>query len=794
MTAIKLYNAGFTPLVSVIPPNASLAPSSRIQPSQLGKTPGLRLANGTWVGYKWLNNETTRVEVEQWERDGANVGILAADFPGVDIDSLDPTIASQVAMIARRTLGDAPCRTGKAPKRLLMYRTEEPFARMAIIIRDPDGVSHLIEVLGTGRQYLVEGMHPSGVRYTWDETPDEFGIDRMFFITRELVENFFDSVEGYFEAENYTVERVGDGKLRDRSQHQQSSFLAPSMSALRECVDLIPNSDDLYPGREEYIKMGYAIRAASVDDYDEGFEVFASWCVRHEADGRVSGNPETWRTDWGRMHPPFAVGWEWLTEQARPFGFGTARFDFHVQPLAVLDAEKEAEADAPQHSDAWLADLVVTQRGDQIRFVASTKMWYVWDGSHWAPDATMLAEHLVGDVLREQAVKVSRVGATEKEKQASARLASKLCSTQTHKNTLYQLRSDPRVAITHESFDHNGWIVNTPGGIVDLKTGELIPSDPEELCSRITLCAPDADMPSPVWDKFLKEVTSGNAELEGYLQRLAGYALSGSTEEQMLAFIWGPGLNGKGYFVNALMGVMNHYAQTATMDTFTASKYKQHPTNIAGLAGSRLVSATETERGSRWDEQQIKSLTGGDPIRTRFIAKNFFTFVPQFTFIFVGNHRPEIRDIDYAIKRRLQIVPFTFTPETRDNTLPAKFLEEGPAILQWMIEGCLEWQRQGLNPPAVVREATAEYFEEEDPIGRWLEQECVLDDKYITPLTELYYAWQEWAGEKGEYVGSMKSFSQMLRTKRFHKIRLPTDRRVAFVGIVLTGTILEELL
>ncbi len=136
----------------------------------------------------------------------------------------------------------------------------------------------------------------------------------------------------------------------------------------------------------------------------------------------------------------------------------------------------------------------------------------------------------------------------------------------------------------------------------------------------------------------------------------------------------------------------------------------------------------------------------------------------------------------------------TFTPETRDNTLPGKFMEEAPAILQWIIRGCLEWQRQGLNPPEIVLEATAEYFDEEDPIGRWIEQECWLDDDRVTPTKELFNAWQEWAGEKGEHVGSMKSFTQMLRTKKFRKVRTTIDRRSAFAGIVLTGTILEELL
>ena len=789
-TAIELFHAGFTQLVSVIPPNASLSPSSRIQPSQLGKTPGTRWSNGVWAGYKWSTHEASVDDARQWDKDGANIGMLAANFPGVDIDTLNAGLAETITRIAFTVFGPAPVRTGRAPKRLLVYGTKEPFARMAINIT-VRGESHLVEVLGLGRQYLVEGMHPSGSRYTWDIPLYEYGISNLVDITRDLVALFFDAVELAVLPLGATVQRLGDGQVRDRSHTLQADLLAPSMDALRECVALIPNTDELFPTREDYIKVGYAVRAAAGEEYDEGFEVFAEWCVRHEADGRVGGNPETWRSDWGRMHGPYSVGWEWLTEQARPHGFNTAKHEF---TLVKLDTEREEAASPPRESDAWLADLVVAERGDKIRFVATGKKWYVWDGSRWAPDATLLAEHLVGEVLREYAGLVNRRGATQKEKDANARLAVRLCSAGTHRNVLYILRNDPRIAISEESFDHNRWIVNTPGGIIDLRTGKLGPSDPEELCSRTTKCAPDKSMVSPVWNKFLDEVTRGDFEFQKYLQRLAGYALSGSIEEQMLAFFWGTGQNGKGNFVYALMGVMESYAQVSTMDTFTAAKFEQHPTNIAGLAGARLVSATETDRGSRWDEQKIKSLTGGDPIRTRLMRENFFTFIPQFTLLFLGNQRPAIRDLDDALRRRFHLIPFTFTPTERDTSLPGKFMQEAPAILQWMIDGCLAWQAEGLNPPQVVLDATAAYFEDEDPIGRWLHQECLTGEEHITAALDLFHSWQEWANERGEHVGSVKRFSQTLFTKHFQRVHLADSRRAAFRGIALREVVLKDLI
>ena len=184
---------------------------------------------------------------------------------------------------------------------------------------------------------------------------------------------------------------------------------------------------------------------------------------RRVAADRVEGNPAKWRADWGRMQGPYSVGWDWLADQARPGGFNSAKLEF-----TVVEQEREEAAGPPRDSDAWLSDLVVTERGDLIRFVAASDKWYVWDGSRWAPDATLLAEHLVGSVLREYASKVIRHGATEKEKIASARLAVKLCSAGTHRNVLYVLRTDPRIGISEESFDPKRWIVKTTSGRLGL--------------------------------------------------------------------------------------------------------------------------------------------------------------------------------------------------------------------------------------------------------------------------------------------------------------------------------------
>jgi putative DNA primase/helicase len=222
----------------------------------------------------------------------------------------------------------------------------------------------------------------------------------------------------------------------------------------------------------------------------------------------------------------------------------------------------------------------------------------------------------------------------------------------------------------------------------------------------------------------LNDATNGDAELIRYLQQIAGYVLTGATSEHVLFFIYGLGGNGKTVFLNTLTAILSEYAQTAAMDTFTASKYDRHPTDLAMLKGARLVTASETEEGRKWAEAKIKQMTGGDPITARFMRRDYFTYQPEFKLVIIGNHKPCLDNVDDAMRRRLNIIPFTNKPSTPDPDLESKLREEWPAILRWMIEGCLDWQQNGFLRPNVVSDATSSYFEDQDLLGQWLNECC----------------------------------------------------------------------
>jgi P4 family phage/plasmid primase-like protien len=204
---------------------------------------------------------------------------------------------------------------------------------------------------------------------------------------------------------------------------------------------------------------------------------------------------------------------------------------------------------------------------------------------------------------------------------------------------------------------------------------------------------------------------------------------------------------------------------------------------MAGLRGARIVTSIETEQGSRWAESKLKALTGGDRITARFMRQDFFEFTPQFKLLVAGNHKPSIRNVDEAMRRRLHMVPFTVTipPAQRDKHLPERLLAERDGILAWALQGCLEWQRVGLRPPATVLAATDEYFEAEDAIGRWIEECCERIASHVETTATLFASWKAWAEANGEYVGSVRRFSDSLLNRNFARDREREAR--AFRGL-----------
>lgn len=783
--ALALYERGYTDLVSVIPPDATLSPESKISADQRGKAPGRRNRNGTWGGYDWRKHKVTAGDARQWSIAGANIGLRSASYPGLDIDTLDERLSDQLQNIATDQLGVTQVRIGRAPKRLMIYRTATPFARMRMFI-EKDGVTHLVELLGDGQQYLVHGTHPVTRRpYVWIGLASLADVDPRTLpeIDPEKAARFFDRASEVLASQGYTVRREGDGRRHERQAGDQTSLVAPSVEELRTAVSYIPNTDALFPGRDEYIKMGYAIRAAGGTEHeDEAYTIFAEWAGRHEADGRVAGNPETWRGDWRRMRPPYAVGWDWIAGVARDHGYSDAPLEFTTEGAPPEPEQRTDPNDVP-FSDRWLAEHVLRVKGDRLRYSPETGRWYVWNGRRWEPDTTLRARDEIGDALSVIGKNVRSTAKTKSAIAEAAREARRIESVSTLDAVIKLVQARGEIAVRQDSLDADPWLLNTPSGAVDLRSGVMDLARPEQLSTKLTSVGPDLEAPLPLWQKFLAESTGFDRDLVSYLQRLVGYALTGSTEEQVLVFIWGMGGNGKSVFLNVVRGIMGDYAKVAAMDAFTASKWDKHTTDLADLVGSRLVTASETQSDRAWDEQRVKQLSGGDPVKARFMRQDNFQFTPTFKLIFVGNHKPAIRDPDGAMRRRFHLVPFTKTPPVVDKELGDKLKAEYPAILGWAIRGALLWKQRGLDAPAIVKEATEEYLEGEDAVGRWLAERTTPQEGAVTGASELFTNWREWCGINGEYAGSQKKLGQAIG-RRYRRAK-DGNGSIAYEGIAL---------
>lgn len=389
----------------------------------------------------------------------------------------------------------------------------------------------------------------------------------------------------------------------------------------------------------------------------------------------------------------------------------------------------------------------------KLRFDHDAGRWFEWTGDRWKSDTTHLAYSHCRKVARDVSDKLKTSVKAIIRKASFAAGVERLA------------RSDREHAVTQEAWDSDPMLLGCPGGAVELHTGKFKPADTKDGITKHAAVAP-AEKPCPLWIQFLDEATKGDQEMVEFLRRWCGYCLTGDTREHALIFLYGPGGNGKSVFLNTVSRIMGDYATTAAMDTFTSSRGDKHPTELALLKGARMVSASETEEGRAWAESRIKQMTGGDPITARFMRQDFFTYQPQFKLTIVGNHAPALVNVDDAARRRFNIVPFVVKPENPDRELETKLEAEWPAILQWMIEGCVAWRKDGLQRPESVKAATAEYFGQQDLTAQWLDECTRLEptNNYLFETSaDLFRSWSDFAKSNGEDAGSAKGMAARLR-------------------------------
>lgn len=456
--------------------------------------------------------------------------------------------------------------------------------------------------------------------------------------------------------------------------------------------------------------------------------------------------------------------------------------------LDVVDRTPPVEMASPSErarpTDVGNAKRLVRVHGENLRYCHQLKKWLVYDGRRWQEDQT-------GEVFRFAKDTVTRIyseaAATRDaaERKSIAAHAQRSESEPRIRGMISLARSEEGVPVHTTDLDAHPWRLNVLNGTIDLRSGELLPHARDELHTKLAGTHYDSDATCQRWLSFLERVLGGDEDLGLFIQRAVGYALTGSTREQVLFFLYGRGANGKSTLLEVLRLLLGSYARTAAFDTFVVGRSGAVPNDVARLAGVRLVTAQEIEGGRRLAEALVKEITGGDTLAARFLYSEFFEFKPQFKLLLAANHRPIIRGTDHAIWRRIRLIPFevTIPEDQQDKDLISKLSEELPGILAWAVRGCLEWQKTGLSVPDAVQRATFAYRAEEDVIGSFLNDQCVEGPAFRVSASSLYESYRAWASRAGEHALSQTSFGRHLAESGFGKRKV--GGRNWYVGIGL---------
>jgi len=379
-------------------------------------------------------------------------------------------------------------------------------------------------------------------------------------------------------------------------------------------------------------------------------------------------------------------------------------------------------------TDLGQAQRLVDEHGHDLRYVPGIG-WHAWDGQRFRPDIDGEVSRRAKRTAQDTLTAAAALG-EESERGRWVKFALRCHDARRIEAAISLARTEVAIVTRADELDTDPFLLNVENGTLDLRTGELRPHRREDLLTKLAGARFEASARSSRWDAFLAHVTAGDVALAAYLQRAAGYTLTGSTGEEVLPFVHGPAASGKTTFVEALKATLGDYSTTADFASFLSRDHGVR-NDLARLAGARMVAATEVAAGQRFDTATLKALTGGDTITARFLYREAFEFSPQFTLWLAGNDRPAIDAHDSAAWRRLHAVPFTHTIPLaeRDSALKRAFTEdpeELAAILAWAVEGCARWRRGGLDAPPAVLAATSDYRAENDRLADWLTSCCEL--------------------------------------------------------------------
>ena len=481
-----------------------------------------------------------------------------------------------------------------------------------------------------------------------------------------------------------------------------------------------------------------------------------------------------------------------LDTRLRVAGFDTPAI------LEIIDLARPAPTDwhaaEDEHTDLGLTRCFVNDHHEVARFCYGRKTWLLWTGKNWAPDQDGAAQRLMKATVIDLLTKAKNLPFGSQRHERAIKFALRCESQRAIASALTLAESEPELAITPDSLDTDPWAFNTLSGTVDLRTGQLRPHRREDM---ITLLAPVAYRPDaqcPRWLRFLAEIFGGNDALIDFVQRSAGYSLTGDMSEQVFFLCLGVGANGKSVLLSTFHHIFGPYAFDPGFGVFeAASRFSPHPEQLAVLAGRRLVTASETAENARLNEQRLKVLAHGDTTSARHLYGDRFEFTPCAKIWLGVNHKPRVDDDSLGFWRSVRLIPFErqFVGAAADKHLADKLRAEAEGILSWIVAGCLRWQAEGLGLPEAVEVASDDWRAESDPLAGFLAARCIEGPNCQITAADLFRAYRSWAAEEGIPEKSRLTSTALGRrlVERYHRDKWKgPDRVTVYRGVGLRAS------
>ncbi len=758
----------------------------------------------------WQNHQATAVEVKDWTSKGVNVGMLAKNFGCIDIDVMDSQLVSKIVPIAWDIIGPTPRRIGQPPKCLMPYRTDFPMKKQTFAATK-DGVTHSIEFLGDGQQYIVHGMHPNGKPYRWaDGNLFEIKPDNLPGLTIERLAEFYqalrDKVFVGWDIKCALIQTETTPADVPSAEDSAPVFTTVNMWQVHRAVNGIPNTPE--SDRDLWQRMAHYIKGSvEPEDDQEALGIFLKWSAQWP-ESSEDNDLKLWNSiDRGDMRS----GWKQLRGLAIDAGkFEDASTDFQTTAdTPKLNIVTELEQVTVENV---LARLLGDHTGPKLRYALSSNnegMWYGYDGTVWRDRYTKHPDRIVrefcemvsADVQLMQDIEAQVVDGAAKKSSVYQQVIKSLNTHRKVKDLLDNLSTRVEMHIDLDEFDdpvQTAHLLNTPAKTYDLKTCQPISRNPLHYLTQITAVSPDFVADCPVFKKFLTTSLSeysNTAEMLDYLQRVMGYMLSGDTSQRKLFFVTGPSGSGKTTLMNVLQDVLGlgpgRYVSIIKADELVKEKGRKgeaHPTWLAKLQHTRIALGSEVSRGSRdeWNTGVLKNLSGNEAVSARGMRENFrdFRFVGKI--LISANRLPSFTEMDSAVRTRLRIINFE-APEQPDPDLPTKLRAEYPAILAWMMQGyqaMLERPFIDGNEPERVTESVSDYIGEYDYLEQFVAERCEVVAGNMVPTKVLYSEYEDFlrkhpgCTDVKEILGSQNAFTAGLReiknedgSPKFHRRR-----------------------